>query len=189
MWLLPQLAVVAAAGTAGRCLEWRTEAGCTGDGAGLDVDAVERVGAELILRIDLHHHEVLVERGVHGGDLALAEGVVEDLVDGGGGDAEARGGVAIDDQGCGQALVLLVGGDVAQLGHGAHAREQLRRPGVQLVQVFVGERVLILRGAAAAADLDVLLGLQEERGAGNAGELCGAGRLTTCRRRRGRGAR
>ena len=63
--------------------------------------------------IDLHDHEVLIEAGVHGGDLALAEGVVEHLVDGRGGDAEARGGVAIDDEGCGEALILLVGGDVA----------------------------------------------------------------------------
>ena len=46
-----------------------------------------------------------------------------------------------------------------------------RRPGVELAQVFVGERVLILRVAAAAADLDVLLGLEKERGAGDAGEF------------------
>jgi len=29
--------------------------------------------------INLHHHKVLVEPGVHGGDFALAEGIVEHL--------------------------------------------------------------------------------------------------------------
>ena len=121
--------------------------------------------------IDLHDHEVLIEAGVHGGDLALTEGVVEDLVDGGCGDAEARGGVAIDDEGCRKPLILLVGGGVAQLGHGAHAGEQAGSPGVEFVQVFVRERVLILRVAATASDLDILLGLEEERGAGDAGKF------------------
>ena len=65
--------------------------------------------------------------------------------------------VAVDDQVGGQALILLVGGDVAQLGHRPHPGLQLRRPGVQLVQVLVRERVLVLRSAAAAADLNFLL--------------------------------
>ena len=137
----------------------------------LDVDVVERVGTQLVLRIDLHDHEVLVEAGIHGGDLALTEGIVEDLIDGGGGDAEARCGVAIDDEGFGQSLILLIGGDVAQFRHGAHRAIEPRRPGVQLAEIFVGQRVLILRSAAAAADLNVLLRLEEKRGAGNAGEF------------------
>ena len=82
------------------------------------------------------------------------------------------GGIAIDHQVGRQALVLLVGGDVAQLGHAAaHARLQLRSPGIQLIQVFVRERVLVLRGAATPAHLDVLLRLQKQRCAGNAGQL------------------
>ncbi len=39
---------------------------------------------------------VLVELGEDGRDLALAEGVVERVVDDLGGDAQARGGVAVD---------------------------------------------------------------------------------------------
>ncbi len=139
--------------------------------------------------IDLHDHEVLIEAGVHGGDLALAERVVEDLVDGGCGDAETRGGVAIDDEGCREPLVLLVSGGIAQLGHRAHAGQQARSPGVEFVQVFVRERVLILRVAATASDLDVLLGLEEERGAGDAGEFPAEAVDDLRRRRRGRGAR
>ncbi len=128
-------------------------------------------GLPLVFGIHLHHHEVLIQPGVHGGDFALAEGVVKHLVDGRGGDAQPRGGIAVDHQVGRQALVLLVGGDVAQLRHASRARLQLRRPGVQLIQVLVRERVLVLRGAAAAADLNILVGLKKERGAGNAGEL------------------
>ena len=58
-------------------------------GRGLDEDSIQRIRTELILGIDLHHHIVLIERGVHGGDFALSEGVVEHVVNGGGGDAEA----------------------------------------------------------------------------------------------------
>ncbi len=130
-----------------------------GSGRRLEVDAIERVGAELVLGVDLHDHVVLVHAGVHGGDLALTEGVVEGGVDGGSRDAEARCGVAVDDEVGGQALILLIRGGVAQFRHGTHASQQLRRPCVQLLQVLVRERVLVLRVAAAAADLDVLVGL------------------------------
>jgi hypothetical protein len=65
------------------------------------------------LRVDLHNYEVLVEAGVHGGDLALTEGIVENLIDGSCCDAEARGGIAINDKGFGESLILLIGGCVA----------------------------------------------------------------------------
>ena len=85
-------------------------------GGGLDVDVAERVGVVLVILRDLHDDVVLVELLIHGGDLALAEGVGERGVDGESGDAEARGGVAVDDEIGLEALVLLVGGDVAELG-------------------------------------------------------------------------
>ena len=47
-------------------------------------------------RIDV----ILVELREHGRDLALAEGVVERVVDMCGRDAEARSGVAVDDRAC-----------------------------------------------------------------------------------------
>ena len=47
------------------------------------------------LRRRFHHHVILIERRVHGGHLALAEGVVERVVDQLRRDAEARGGVAV----------------------------------------------------------------------------------------------
>ena len=61
---------------------------------------------------NLHDHVVLVELREDGGDLALAEGIVERVVDVGHGDAEARCGVAIDDQVGAETLVLQVAGDI-----------------------------------------------------------------------------
>ena len=83
---------------------------------GLDVDAAERGGVVLELLRHLHHHVVLVELLVGGGDLALAEGIRERGVNGERADAEARCGVAVDDQLGLQALALLVGCNVLELG-------------------------------------------------------------------------
>ena len=47
----------------------------------LHVDALERVGIFLVGGQDLEHHVVLVQLGVDGRDLALAEGVVQGVVD------------------------------------------------------------------------------------------------------------
>ena len=57
----------------------------------LDVDIVERGGIALELGRDLEDDVVLVQLGEDGGDLALAEGIVEGVVDVLRGDAEARG--------------------------------------------------------------------------------------------------
>ncbi len=61
------------------------------------IDLVERLGRQLHAGAGLHDHPVLVGLGEDGGDDPLAEGVVERAVDRGGGDAEARGRVAVDD--------------------------------------------------------------------------------------------
>ena len=60
---------------------------------------------------------------------------------------------------------LLVRGDVLQFRQLLHRRFDDRRPMVQLVVVGVGQRVLVLRAAQAAADADVLPRLHEEFGA------------------------
>ena len=65
----------------------------------------------------------------------MSEGVVEHLINGGGGDAKAGGGIAVNHQRLGEAVILLVGGDVAKLGHGAGACFKARRPGVQFVDI------------------------------------------------------
>ena len=78
----------------------------------VDVDLAERLRPELVARRRFEHHAVLVGLGVDRRDQALAEGVVERVVDGRHADPEAAGGVAIDvDEGL-QALVLQIAGDV-----------------------------------------------------------------------------
>ena len=64
------------------------------------------------LRIDLEHDVVLVERGEDRRDDALAEGVVERVVDRRRQDAEARRGIAIDRDVEQRSGILLVAGDV-----------------------------------------------------------------------------
>ena len=48
--------------------------------AGDDVHALQCVRSELVARIDFQHHVVLVQGPVDGGDLALSEGVIENVV-------------------------------------------------------------------------------------------------------------
>jgi len=86
-----------------------------GAGGRLHVDALERVRIVLELGRDLEDHVVLVELGEDGRDLALAEGVVERVVDGLGQDGQARGEVAVDDQRGHEAAVLLIARHVAKL--------------------------------------------------------------------------
>src|SRR5439155_11032 len=72
------------------------------------VDLRERLGALPVLRGHLHHDVVLVERRVDRRDLALAEGVVERLVDHLRGHADARGAGTVDLQRHLEPAILLV---------------------------------------------------------------------------------
>ncbi len=110
---------------------------------------------------------ILIERVEDGRDLALAEGVIEGVVDLAGAQLQAIGGVAVDHQIGFQPLVLLVGIDVGQIGRREQRRQQLGRPGAQFGKIVRLQRVLILRVRLASADPDILRGLQEQAGAGN----------------------
>ena len=70
-----------------------------------------------------------------------------------------------------QALVLLVGGDVAQLGQRLQLLDQPRRPLRQLLRVGVFEAVLVLRAADAVFHRQVLHRLHVERDALDLGQL------------------
>ena len=59
---------------------------------------------------------VLLQGGVHGRDDALAEGVVERVVDRVGQDAIARGDIALDGDVEHRAGIELIGGDVGDAG-------------------------------------------------------------------------
>ena len=75
--------------------------------------------------IGFQDHAILVGLGEDGGDDALAETVIERIVDGRGGDAEARRGVAVHHQIGRQALVEISGGDIADRRHLAQLGQQL----------------------------------------------------------------
>ena len=105
------------------------------------------------------------------GDLTLAEGVVERIVDHRGLQAEARGLIAVNGDGHHRAARLLVGCDVAQLRQFLQLRKQSRRPIIELVKVRILQRVLVLRTRGAAADVDILRRLQKDRGARHLGKF------------------
>ena len=105
--------------------------------SGRHVDVLQRIGIGAELRIDFQHHVILVQLGEHDRHQPLAEGVVQRVVDGAGGDSQARSGVAIDDQSRLRRLVLLIGGDVAQLGQGLQLVHQLRGPVPQLFGIGI----------------------------------------------------
>ena len=111
---------------------WANALSGTSAPGGAHVDATCSVsGILLILRVHFHHDVILIQRRVHGGHLALAEGIVERIVDQLRRDAEARGGVAVDRPGACRPLILLVAVDVANVGKGSQLLEQARRPALK----------------------------------------------------------
>jgi hypothetical protein len=136
-----------------------------------NVELRQRRRVALELRLDFEDHLVLSARGVDRRDLALAERVVERLVDQCGVEAEPVRGVAVDIDRHGRRGVLLVGGDVLQLRQFAHLGLEDRRPMIELLIVGIGQRVLILRSAEPPADRDILRHLHVEHGALDRGHL------------------
>ena len=130
---------------------------------GAHVDVLQGVGVLLIARVDFKHHVILVQLRVDGRDLALAEGVIQGLVDRLGGDAQARSRVTLDGQVGFEAAVLLVRRDVAQLRQSLQPSHQPRRPLIEVLQVVSLQGVLVLRARWPAAHPDVLHGLHEKR--------------------------
>jgi hypothetical protein len=79
------------------------------------IDVLQGLGALPEARLDLHHHVILVERAVHDRNLALAEGVVERVVDELRGDAEARRGGPVDHQRRLPSPILLIAAQIDEL--------------------------------------------------------------------------
>src|SRR5205807_6664785 len=78
-------------------------------------DLLAQVGrTQLEFRLDLQHHAILIQLREHYGDLALAEGVIQRIVDHLWRDTEPRSRVAVDQQPRLQPRVLLIAGDIAQ---------------------------------------------------------------------------
>ncbi len=113
---------------------------------------------------------ILVCRREHGRHDALAERVVERVVDGRRQDAEARSNLAIDGDVEQRPGTLLIGRDIGHLGKPLDPLEEERRPVAELARVGVCKGVLILGLRQTTADGDVLRRLHVERDALNAGE-------------------
>ena len=115
---------------------------------------------------------VLVQRAIHGRDLALAEGVVKGVVEGLGAHPKTAGGVAVDHELGLQTVILLVSVHVGEhAGEAFELLQQQRRPLVEVFKILALDRVLILSGAKAAADGEVLRCLQKKRGPGHGGQF------------------
>ena len=81
----------------------------------LHVNVFQRVGILLKARIHFQNHVILIQLRENRGDLPLAERVVERVVNRRRQNAQSRGRIAVNYEICLQPMVLLVGGDVAQL--------------------------------------------------------------------------
>src|SRR6266849_4696549 len=135
------------------------------------VDVFQRIGVLLKLRIDLQNHVILIELGENRGDQALAESVVERVVDVRGENPQTGSGIAINGEHRHQALILLVAGNVAQLGKSFEPVDETRHPVGKLFGVDVLKTVLELRAADAIFDGQVLHRLHEKGNAINFAEF------------------
>ncbi len=124
--------------------------------AGLHVDVVQALGGPHHGGVGFQDHPVLAGLGEDGRDDPLSEGVIKGLVDGLGGDAEARGGVPVHVYIGREALALDVGGDVAQLLEGRQPRDDLPGPAVHRSLVGALQRELVLGAACGGVDGQVL---------------------------------
>ena len=135
------------------------------------VEVVQAFGLAALLGVQFQHHLVLVDLGLELVDLALAEGVVQRLVDIGGGQAETRGGAAVDADVGDAAAQLQVVGQVAKRRVGAQFFGQALGPGVERRAVVALEHVLVLGAARAGAEVDVLAGAQVQDDARHLGQF------------------
>ena len=130
-------------------------------GAGRYVNVIEGVGTLRLIFGNFEDDVILVQTFVDVGDLALAEGVAERVVNVGHVDAEARSGVAVNDQRTLQAADLLIGVDVVNTGNFLKTLHENGRPVVEFGHAFGLKRILILRATEASADAEILNGLQK----------------------------
>jgi len=131
------------------------------------VDGLEGFGVLLGLRHDFEDDVILIQTFIDVGDLALAESIVQSVVNGLNGNPEAAGSVAVDDQRTFQAVHLLVGVDVAKFRDLGQPLLEKRSPMSEVAEIVGLQSVLVLSGAVATANAQVLDRLEKERGAGD----------------------
>src|SRR5947209_2956372 len=132
---------------------------------GMHVNILERTWVGLKLRIDFHNHVILVELRKNGRDLALAEGVVQSVINVGRKHADSRGSVAVDGKRGEQPLSQLIGGHIAQLGEVLQLIHKAGNPVREFLGVHVFQTVLELRSADAIFNGQILHRLHEQGGA------------------------
>jgi hypothetical protein len=130
--------------------------------AGADIDLVQRLRVLPEFRRHLHDHVVLILRRIDRRYLALAEGVVQRIVDLADGQPEPRRSRAVDDEVALQPLLLLIEIDVGQLGQLLQCGFQLRSPLVELLGIVGQQCVLVLGVVGAGADPQVRRRPQEK---------------------------
>src|SRR5262245_32396709 len=114
---------------------------------------------------------VLIELGVHGRYLSLAEGVIKCVVDHLCRNPEPAGSSSVDDQARLESLILLIAVNVEQPLHCLELLEQTWPPYEEVLHVVALQCVLVLRVARAAAHTQVLHRLKIERDRGNTSKL------------------
>src|SRR6185436_2494347 len=114
---------------------------------------------------------MLIKSLVERGDLALTEGVVKGVIDGGGRDSEASSRIAIDHDSGLQALGLLARVDVFEPGILFQPVHQQVRPIAQLFEVPGLQCVLELSAASSTTDAHVLNRLHDDGQTGDLSEF------------------
>src|SRR6266436_2832358 len=134
------------------------------------INIFQRIRILLELRVHFEDHVILIELSKNRGDLPLAKSIVKRVVNVGGKNAEARGGVAVDGDGSDEALIQLVAGDIAKFRKRFQFVDEARSPVSKLLGVNIFKAVLELRAADAVFHSQVLDRLEEERYAIDFGE-------------------
>ena len=124
-------------------------------GAGHE-EVLQRGRSRAELRLHFQHHPILIGLREDRGYQALAKRVVQGVVDGRRGDAQAARRGAIDFHVGFQSLVLQVTGHVGQLRQLVQPRHQLRNPHIQFGWVGILQRELILSPAHPVLDGEIL---------------------------------
>ena len=133
-----------------------------GTARALNIDCFELVGVLLKLGKRLQNDVVLIRLRIESADLPLSERVIKGRVDLVRRNVQPGRSGAIHVEMHADAIVLLIGGDVGHLRQLTQLRHHFCRPQIQLRDVGVLERVLVLRPADAIVDREVLNRLEIE---------------------------
>ena len=172
--------------TAGNCARWLITSGdlvtlmsamplkrhlAGAAGLGRQIQVAERLQIRQALGLRNQHHAILIGLIENGGDDALAERIVERIVDGRRGDAVARRQLPVDLDVDAQPVVVQIAGDVGDRLDLPHARDELGHVLLERLLARTAQHELILIGRYHGVERQILLGLQVELDAGYSRDL------------------